>query len=132
MLFFFNLFPREKQERLEKIRQKLHAQMLQRLDDEDERIRRANEEHEAKRALEEQVKEEWNKKMQKEMLDHRTMQVSGGGPPQGTRLHWAGWGPRTRVSSGLLVNTLCTLQHDIFNFTYPVNVCTVQYSAVPL
>jgi len=65
----------EKQERLEQIRGKLHAQMLQRLDDEDERIRRAKEEREAKQAAEEAQKEAWNRKMQAEMVDHRHQQM---------------------------------------------------------
>ena len=65
----------EKQERLEKSREKLHAQMQQKMDDEDERINRAQEETEVKRAKEEQEKEGWTRKMQAEMGEHRYNQV---------------------------------------------------------
>ena len=67
----------EKQERLDKIREKLNAQMQQKMDDEDERIIRAQEEAEAKRVKEDAEKEQWNAKMQREMGDHRTNQVNG-------------------------------------------------------
>ena len=65
----------EKQARLEKIREKLNAQMQQKMDDEDERITKALEEKEAKRMKEDIEKETWNAKMQKEMGEHRVTQV---------------------------------------------------------
>jgi len=61
----------EKQERLEGIRGKLNAQMMQHLDDEDERIRRATEENEVKRTVEETLKEEKNRKAQAGIVEHR-------------------------------------------------------------
>lgn len=65
----------EKQVRLEQIRGKLHAQMLQHLDDEDERIRLAKEEGEVKQAAEEAQKEMLNRKQQAEMVEHRHQQM---------------------------------------------------------
>lgn len=62
---------REKQQRLEKIRSKLHAQLQQLKDDEDERIRRALEEAEAKRVREEAQKEEKMRKVHEEIARHR-------------------------------------------------------------
>ena len=66
---------REKQERLEKIREKLHAQMQQKIDDEDDRIGRALEEAEERHQREESKKAEWSKKMYKEMAQNRAEQV---------------------------------------------------------
>lgn len=65
----------EKQLRLEQIREKLNAQMQQKLDDEDERIRRALEESEARRAKEESGKEMKIKRAYAEIADHRHEQV---------------------------------------------------------
>ncbi|KAK2148070.1 hypothetical protein LSH36_518g02010 [Paralvinella palmiformis] len=61
----------EKQERLEKIRSKLHAQLQQLKDDEDERIRRALEEAEAKRVREEAQKEAQMRKVHEQIAKHR-------------------------------------------------------------
>ena len=61
----------EKQEHLERIRSKLHAQNLQKLDDEDDRIRRAVEEAEIKREREEREKEGKTRKAFEEMGKHR-------------------------------------------------------------
>ena len=71
----FGTHPSEKQERLEKIREKLHAQMQQMRDDEDDRIARAVKESEEKRAKEEATKEAWNRKMHNEIAQHRHQQV---------------------------------------------------------
>ena len=67
---------REKQVRLERIREKLNAQMQQAMDDEDERIQRAVEEKDAKRDAEERGKIEWTKKTYAEIAKHRNEQVS--------------------------------------------------------
>lgn len=61
----------EKQERLGRIREKLHAQNLQKLDDEDDRIRRAVEEAELKRAREDREKEERTRRTFEETAKHR-------------------------------------------------------------
>ena len=61
----------EKQEHLERIRSKLHAQNLQKLDDEDDRIRRAVEEAEMKRERDERAKEEKTRRAFEEMAKHR-------------------------------------------------------------
>ena len=66
---------RDKQESLEQIRQKLHGQMQQKIDDEDVRIARATEEGEAKRAKEEALREEKIRKAHNEMAAHRHEQV---------------------------------------------------------
>lgn len=66
----------KKQEDLEKIRQKLYTQKEQQINDEDDRLRRAMEENEARKAKEDAEKEAWNRKMQKEMADHRYQAVS--------------------------------------------------------
>ena len=66
---------REKQESLEKIREKLYAQMQQRKDDEDIRIDNAKTETEEKIAEEERQKMEKNHKWQKDMAAHRNQQV---------------------------------------------------------
>ena len=62
--------------RLERIREKLSAQMQQAMDDEDERITRAVEEREAKRDAEERGKIEWTKKTYAEIAKHRNEEVS--------------------------------------------------------
>jgi hypothetical protein len=49
--------------------------MQQKMDDEDERIRRATEEAEEKRHLEEEKKAEWSKKMYESMAKNRYEQV---------------------------------------------------------
>lgn len=69
------LFCSDKQKKLEMIREQLNAQMQQRKDDEDERIRRAVEESEARRRAEDSKKEAWTRKMQDEITKHRTEQV---------------------------------------------------------
>ena len=61
----------EKQVRLGHIREKLHAQNLQKLDDEDDRIRRAVEEAELKRAREDREKEERTRRTFEEIAKHR-------------------------------------------------------------
>ena len=67
---------REKQRNLEKIREKLAAQLQQKASDEDERIRRAVEEAEEKRAKEEAEKEAKMRKDMEESAKHRNKQVS--------------------------------------------------------
>ena len=59
-----------------KIRSKLHAQIQQLKDDEDERIRRALEEAEARRVREEALKEEKMRKAHEEIAKHREQVVS--------------------------------------------------------
>ena len=66
---------REKQERLERIRDKLAAQMKEQQDDEDERIRRAVEEKEAKKAREEAEKDEKRRLANLSIKEHRIEQV---------------------------------------------------------
>ncbi|XP_074659514.1 cilia- and flagella- associated protein 210-like [Tubulanus polymorphus] len=65
----------EKQTRLSKIRDKLAAQMKQKHDDEDERIRQAVEEGEAKRAAEDALKDAKTKVILEEMSKHRVEQM---------------------------------------------------------
>ena len=60
---------------MERIRNKLGAQMKQKMSDEDERIRRAIEEREAKRLDEERAKEEKLLKDIREQAEHRNKQV---------------------------------------------------------
>lgn len=67
---------REKQRNLEKIREKLAAQLQQKVSDEDERIRKAVEEAEEKRAKEEAEKEAKMLKGMEEGAKHRNKQVS--------------------------------------------------------
>jgi len=64
-----------KQGQLERIRNKLGAQMKQKMSDEDERIRRAIEEREAKRLDEERAKEEKLLKDIREQAEHRNKQL---------------------------------------------------------
>lgn len=66
---------REKQRQLEAIREKLAAQLKQKLDDEDERIREAVREAEEKRAKEEAEKDAKMKKTIAEQAEHRNIQV---------------------------------------------------------
>ncbi|XP_071108770.1 cilia- and flagella- associated protein 210-like [Haliotis cracherodii] len=66
---------REKQQRLEKIREKLGAQMKEKLDDEDVRIQRAEEEMEQKKVLEEAEKSKKVHKMIQESAEHRNKQM---------------------------------------------------------
>ena len=66
----------DKQETLEKIREKLAAQMKTRVDDEDDRIRKAVEEAEEKRAKDDAEREEKARKMIKESNEHRMAMVS--------------------------------------------------------
>ena len=66
---------REKQERLEKIRQKLYAQYQQKVDDEDERIHNAVIEAETRAAKEDAEKEEKMKNVYKEMAENRADMV---------------------------------------------------------
>lgn len=70
------LFHRHKQQQLDKIREKLGAQMKQALDNEDERIERALKEKEDKYIQEEKEKEAKLKKMLHEQALHRTKQAS--------------------------------------------------------
>ncbi|ELU10324.1 hypothetical protein CAPTEDRAFT_176680 [Capitella teleta] len=65
----------EKQARLEKIREKLHAQMEQIKDDEDIRIRKAVEEAEEKMAKEEAEKEARNKRVLNDIAAHRNAEM---------------------------------------------------------
>ncbi|OWF35640.1 coiled-coil domain-containing protein 173-like [Mizuhopecten yessoensis] len=65
----------EKQRHLEKIREKLGAQMKQKVSDEDERIRRAVEEAEERRGAEEAIKEAKLRKMMSEAAAHRDGQM---------------------------------------------------------
>lgn len=65
----------EKQRHLEAIREKLGAQLKQKLDDEDERIREAVREAEEKRALEEAEKEGKMNKAIKAQAEHRNLQM---------------------------------------------------------
>ena len=71
--FFFN--PSEKQRQLEAIRERLAAQLKQKMDDEDERIREAVREAEEKRTNEEAQKENKTRKLIQEQAEHRHMQV---------------------------------------------------------
>ena len=66
----------EKQQTLEAIREKLAAQLKQKLDDEDERIREAVMEAEEKRAREEAEKEGKMKHVIASQAAHRNLQVS--------------------------------------------------------
>lgn len=66
---------REKQEELERIREKLATQMKQMVDDEDDRIKRAVEEREAMKAQEEEEKEAKRQKMINSIKEHRREQV---------------------------------------------------------
>ncbi len=66
----------EKQEKLEAIRQKLYAQMQQRVDDEDERTLRAMEEGEERRAREDAAKEAKMRQAYHEISEHRHDHVS--------------------------------------------------------
>ncbi|KAK3104153.1 hypothetical protein FSP39_024871 [Pinctada imbricata] len=65
----------EKQRNLEKIREKLAAQLKQKVSDEDERIRKAVEEAEEKRAKEEAEKELKRRKDMEESAVHRNKQM---------------------------------------------------------
>lgn len=65
----------EKQKNLEKIREKLAAQMKQKFDDEDERIRNAVREAEEKRAKEEAEKEAKVRQMINAAAEHRNKQM---------------------------------------------------------
>ena len=73
MCFSFN--PSEKQRQLEAIRERLAAQLKQKMDDEDERIREAVREAEEKRTTEEAQKENKTRKLIQEQAEHRHMQV---------------------------------------------------------
>merc|ERR1712154_519929 len=64
-----------KQAQLERIREKLGAQMKQKISDEDDRIRKAIEENETKRMEEEKAKEEKLLKDIKEQAEHRNKQL---------------------------------------------------------
>ena len=72
----FSLIFRDKQKRLASIRDKLNAQMQQRKDDEDDRIRKAVEESEARQRAEDERKAAITKKMQESITKHRTEVVS--------------------------------------------------------
>ena len=65
----------DKQTTLEKIREKLAAQMKTRVDDEDDRIRKAVEEAEEKRAKDDAEREAKARKMIQEANEHRTAMV---------------------------------------------------------
>lgn len=65
----------EKQRHLDAIREKLAAQLKQKLDDEDERIRQAVQEAEEKRAKEEAEKEAKMKHVIKDQAEHRSKQM---------------------------------------------------------
>lgn len=65
----------EKQARLDRIRDKLTAQMNQKVSDEENQLRRAVEEIEKKRIAEERAKEEKLLKEIKEQAEHRNKQV---------------------------------------------------------
>ena len=71
---FFYLF-REKQERLERIREKLHQQMKQKVDDETDRISNAIQEFEAKKAKDEADQNAKRNKMMQSISEHRYQQV---------------------------------------------------------
>ena len=71
-----NLPSSEKQTNLERIREKLAAQMKARVDDEDSRIRRAVEEAEAKQAKDDAEREERARRMIQEASEHRVAMVS--------------------------------------------------------
>ena len=66
---------RHKQQKLDKIREKLSAQMKEALDNEDERIENALREREEKFVKEEKEKEAKSKKMLHEIAQHRSVQV---------------------------------------------------------
>jgi len=70
-LFYFS----EKQRQLEQIREKLAAQLKQKLDNEDERIHEAVREAEEKRAKEELEKDGKMRVILKEEAEHRNIQV---------------------------------------------------------
>ena len=61
---------------MEKIREKLHAQMQQKVDGEDSRIKRATEEQSEKQLKEDMEAEKKRKKMFSEMAQHRHRHVS--------------------------------------------------------
>lgn len=65
-----------KQGQLERIREKLGAQMKQKISDEDDRIRKAIEENETKRLAQERAKEEKLLKEIKEQAEHRNKQLA--------------------------------------------------------
>ena len=65
----------EKQRQLEQIREKLAAQLKQKLDNEDERIHEAVREAEEKRAKEELEKDGKMRVILKEEAEHRNIQV---------------------------------------------------------
>lgn len=67
---------RHKQQQLDKIREKLGAQMKQALDNEDELIEKAQQEKEEKHMKEEKEKEAKLKKQLHEQALHRTKQAS--------------------------------------------------------
>ena len=66
---------REKQRHLEQIREKLAAQLKQKMDDEDERIKDAVREAEEKREREEAEKDGKMKKIIQSQAEHRHLQV---------------------------------------------------------
>ena len=70
------MFYSKKQEELDKIRQKLFTQQEQQVNDEDDRLRRAIEEKEARKAKEDQEKAARNKKTLEEIAEHRYQSVS--------------------------------------------------------
>lgn len=67
---------REKQERLERIREKLHHQMKQKVDDETDRITNAVQEFETKKAKEEAEQAAKRNRMMQSIADHRYQQVT--------------------------------------------------------
>ena len=72
---FLSVSTSEKQRELEAIRERLAAQLKQKMDDEDERIRDAVREAEEKRAKEEAEKDGKMRKVIQEQAEHRHMQV---------------------------------------------------------
>lgn len=75
VMYDYTVVLREKQEELERIREKLATQMKQMVDDEDDRIKRAVEEKEAMKAQEEEEKEVKRQKMINSIKEHRKEQV---------------------------------------------------------
>lgn len=73
--FFALFFHSDKQTNLEKIREKLAAQMKTRVDDEDGRIRKAVEDAEEKKAKEDAEREEKARRMIMESNEHRIAMV---------------------------------------------------------
>lgn len=69
------IFYSDKQTSLEKIREKLAAQMKTRVDDEDDRIRKAVEEAEEKRAKDDVEREKKARRMVQEASEHRVTMV---------------------------------------------------------